>query len=185
MKAFSFNYIVVFVVVIFFSSCDKDPVIPNEEELITTFLYVLTPAGGGTPVIMNFNDPDGDGGLAPMISGGVLQSNMSYTGLINLTNTSVNPWVDITEEVREEATDHQFFFIPENVNLQVTYDDTDTNANPIGIATTLITTNPSEGQLKIILRHLPNKTAAGVNTGNIQNAGGETDIEVIFPVRIQ
>lgn len=185
MKAFSFNYIFVFVIALFFLSCDKDPVIPNEEELITTLQYVLTPAGGGSPVIMNFNDPDGDGGISPVVTGGLLQSNSSYTGQISLTNTSVEPWINITDEISEEAADHQFFFIPEDVNLQVTYADTDANSNPVGIASTMTTTNASEGRLKIILRHLPNKTAAGVSAGNIQNAGGETDIEVSFPVRVE
>jgi hypothetical protein len=185
MKAFSFNPMIILVVAILFSACEKDPVIPNEEELITTFQYILTPVSGGTPVMMQFNDPDGDGGLEPVIAGAVLQNNTSYSGSVLLTNTSVEPWINITEEVSEEAAEHQFFFIPENVNLEISYRDEDENSNPVGIETLLNTTGPSEGTLTIILRHLPDKTATGVKAGNIENAGGETDIEVIFPVRIQ
>ncbi|HBK71516.1 MAG TPA: type 1 periplasmic binding fold superfamily protein, partial [Flavobacteriaceae bacterium] len=36
-----------------------------------------------------------------------------------------------------------------------------------------------------ILRHEPNKSASGVSDGDITNAGGETDIEVIFNITVQ
>jgi hypothetical protein len=32
---------------------------------------------------------------------------------------------------------------------------------------------------------LPNKSATGVASGNIANAGGSTDAEVTFPITIQ
>jgi hypothetical protein len=35
------------------------------------------------------------------------------------------------------------------------------------------------------LRHEPNKDALNVASGEITNAGGETDIEVSFPVTIK
>ena len=36
-----------------------------------------------------------------------------------------------------------------------------------------------------MLRHEPDKSAAGVSSGDITNAGGETDIEVSFNVIIE
>jgi len=45
-------------------------------------------------------------------------------------------------------------------------------------------TDPGEGGLRITLRHEPNKTAAGVQNGDITNAGGETDIEVTFTFEV-
>ena len=42
-----------------------------------------------------------------------------------------------------------------------------------------------QGNLKITLRHRPQKNAEGVASGNITNAGGATDAEVIFPVAIE
>ncbi len=185
MKSFRFNYIFLFVVTIFITSCDKDPVIPNEEELITDFQYILTPAGGGALVILSFDDPDGDGGVAPIITGGVLQSNHSYAGEIILSNTSVQPNINISDEVDAEREEHQFFFLFENLDVQVSYNDVDADGNPVGLSTLLSTANSSEGNLKIILRHMPEKFASGVAEGDIDNAGGETDIEVIFPLRIQ
>ncbi len=47
------------------TSCEKDepddPIIPNEQEVITTLNYTLTPESG-TPIILSFRDLDGDGG---------------------------------------------------------------------------------------------------------------------------
>jgi len=60
----------------------------------------------------------------------------------------------------------------------------DNNGNPIGISTRLSTGAVSNGKLKITLRHEPNKSAQGVKDGLITNAGGETDIEVEFPVNV-
>ena len=65
------------------------------------------------------------------------------------------------------------------------YTDADDNGNPIGILTTLTTGEVGSGNLRIVLRYGPNKNADGVFSGDITNAGGETDIEVVFPITIQ
>ena len=67
-----------------------------------------------------------------------------------------------------------------------TYDgENDTNGNPIGLDYSFATWNAGgSGNLKITLRHQPDKNAAGVSSGDIANANGETDIEVEFPVRL-
>ena len=41
------------------------------------------------------------------------------------------------------------------------------------------------GSITVILKHKPMKTAANVSNGDISNAGGETDIEVTFPIDVQ
>ncbi len=61
----------------------------------------------------------------------------------------------------------------------------DVNGNPIGISTIVTTNGASTGTITVTLRHEPNKDASGVSTGDITNAGGETDIEVIFNVEVQ
>ncbi len=167
------------------SACKKDdPVIPNEEELITTFTYTLTTTGA-TPVVLSFSDLDGDGGNAPIISGGTLQANTTYTGTIDLLNEAESPAESITAEIAEEKEEHQFFFATDGLDLRFTYEDVDANQQPVGLMTTLITGNAGTGNLRITLRHEPNKSATGVSMGNLDNAGGETDIEVTFPVTVQ
>ncbi len=168
------------------TSCNTDdPEIPNEEELITTLIYTLTPDGGGTAVEFRFTDLDGDGGDAPVISNGTLAANTTYSGALTLLNEAETPAEDITEEVEAEDEEHQLFFTVTTANATVTYADADTDGNPVGLATTLTTTGASTGTLMVTLRHEPNKAAAGVSGGDITNAGGETDIEVIFDVTIQ
>jgi hypothetical protein len=169
------------------SSCskDEDPVIPNEAEVITTLNYTLTPNGGGTAVVLSFQDLDGDGGNAPIITGGTLDSNKTYTGALALLNEQESPSGNITAEIQEEDEDHQFFFQTNIAGLTVAYNDQDANGNPLGLQSTLTTADVGNGTLTVILRHEPNKSASGVTRGDITNAGGETDIEVTFNVAVQ
>lgn len=168
-----------------FSACVKDPVIQNDEEVITTLKYMLTPTSGGSAVMFTFQDLDGDGGNDPVITNGILSANTSYTGAIVLLNETENPADSISNEVAEEDADHQFFFESTLTGLDIQYNDTDDNGNPVGLATTVTTGAAGTGSLKITLRHEPNKSGTGVSTGDITNAGGETDIEVNFTVDVQ
>jgi hypothetical protein len=166
-------------------ACLKDPEATNEEELITTIKYKLIPVTGGNDVVLLFKDLDGNGGNAAQITGGTISKNIAYTGTIELLNEQANPVINITQEVRTEGTDHQFFYSAlDGLTTTVTYEDMDANGNPLGISTRLITGSASAGKLKITLRHKPNKSAQGVKEGLIANAGGETDIEIEFPVNV-
>ncbi|NJL74373.1 MAG: type 1 periplasmic binding fold superfamily protein [Saprospiraceae bacterium] len=182
LKLFAF-LAVVFVGMSLVSCDDDEPETENEEEEITTLSLALV--GGAAPVVFQFRDLDGDGGNPPVITQGTpLAANTTYTGILTLLNENENE--DITAEILEEDEDHQFFFRPSNgLNLSVSYKDADADQNPIGLETEFRTGAVSTGTLVVTLRHLPNKTAAGVKDGNINNAGGETDIEVTFNVTIQ
>jgi len=174
------------IAVISLTSCEKeDPEVPNEEELITTLVYTLTPDAGGTAVEFRFTDLDGDGGNAPVITNGTLAANTTYSGAVMFLNETETPAENITEEVAEEAKEHQVFFTVSGANATVSYSDADADGNPIGLASSLVTGAASSGTLSVVLRHEPNKSAAGVSDGDITNAGGETDIEVTFDVTVQ
>jgi len=177
--------------VLVFVSCKKDdplvptvPTIPNEEEVITTVNYTLT-ATNGDVVLFSFKDVDGDGGNAPVIVNGELDTNTTYTGVVELLNETVSPADNITEEVKEEGDEHQVFYQFSNADLSTTYTDTDANGKPIGVATQLITKGTTSSTLTITLRHTPDKSATGVADGAIANAGGETDIEVTFNLDVK
>jgi hypothetical protein len=170
--------------VIMFSSCDDDPVIPNEEELITTVNYTLTSTAGDV-VTLQFLDLDGDGGNAPVITGGTLTANTSYSGSMELLNESEDPSEDVTEEIMEEDDEHQFFFATTVAGLTVDYADTDGNSDPVGLASTVTTGDAGSGTLTVILRHEPDKGASGVSDGDITNAGGSTELEATFPIDVQ
>lgn len=177
---------------IFISCSDDDdnnniPEPVNEEEVITTITATLTPAGGGTAIILQSQDLDGDGPNAPVVTvSGDLATNTSYSGSLDLLNETESPAESITEEIEEEALEHQFFFNVSNDLFDVAYDDVDADGNPVGLSF-IITTDATTGTeaFTITLRHEPNKDAAGVSAGDITNAGGETDIEVTFNVTVQ
>jgi len=170
-------------------SCRKEPATPiNEEELITTM--ILTAQKLGTTTVQNFvfNDPDGGGGIAPTIDSLILDKAAQYDFTITLLNIQATPADTISNAVLEEGDVHQFFYqsIADTVLSGFTYQDTDINGKPIGLAFRLNTSNlGGSGKLKIILRHQPNKSGVNVSNGDITNADGETDVEVDFPVRLQ
>ncbi len=171
---------------LFITSCKKDdPIIENEEELITTLIYTLTQEAGGDSVVLSFEDLDGDGAITPIITGGTLGANTIYNGSLQLLNESVNPAEDITVEVQEEAEEHQFFFQNNISGLSIAYTDEDENGHPIGLSSKITTTGSGSGTITVTLRHEPIKTAAGVSNGDITNADGATDIEVTFDVVVQ
>lgn len=189
MKSIFKSYILLFILlsfIILWSSCgsDNDPIIPNEEELITTLILSLQDQNGVTTNI-SFQDLDGDGGEPPIITAPALKANTSYIGTVQFLNELAVPVDNITEEVVEEAIDHQIFYVVSGANITINYTDDDGQGNPLGITTSFITGPPDSGVLTIILRHQPDKNAAGVVQGDPTNAGGETDIEVSFNIIIE
>lgn len=183
------NILFFILVLTLFASCVKneDPDGENEEELITTLIMQLTPNNGTGVVNLEFVDLDGDGGNPPTISGGTLAINTTYTAEITVLNESESPAEDITEEILEEADEHQFFLtLSGSLDLNWSYLDEDSEGYPVGLSMQLVTgATAGTGTLRVTLRHEPNKSAANVAGGNIANAGGETDIEVDFPITIQ
>lgn len=172
----------------FVSSCDKeveDPIIPNEEELITTVIYTLVDTLTNDTIVFTYRDADGDGGLAPEITNADIQANTNYMAYLHLFNESATPAVEMTPEIINEAAAHQFFYINQSsLDLDINYEDSDVNGNPLGLETSVQSFDVTSGQLTIVLRHEPDKYAAGVASGDITNAGGGTDIEVTFEISV-
>lgn len=171
-----------------FAACDDDdgpePDPAGDEEEITTVVVTMTSVDGTTE--LRVSDPDGPGGDDAVITGGTLADSTEYTVNAVFLNESEDPVEDVTEEIEEEDEEHQVFYIVgAGLNLTVEVTDQDENGNPIGLAATATTGAASSGDLTVVLRHEPEKDAEGVSDGDIANAGGETDIEVVFPVTIE
>lgn len=173
---------------IFFIACssddDKVPEIINEEEVITTMKVTLTPENRGETIVFSYQDLDGDGSNEAVVQTENLAVNTRYDASILLLNETVEPMENITLEVEEEGEEHQFFY-NNDAGMTTTYADMDANGNPIGVDFVLHTSGANSGSLTVVLRHEPNKNAEGVNEGNIENAGGETDILVTFDIVVQ
>ena len=163
------------------SDDDTTPEIINEDELITTVILTLTP-DSGDQVVLTTIDLDGDGPDEPVTTVvGNFSENTQYQGAVQFLNETEDPAEDITQEVIEEADEHQVFYtISEGLNIQTTYEDQDSQGNPLGVQITLSTGAASEGSLTVTLRH----EAVKPNDG-LESAGGETDISTSFDVSIQ
>tara|TARA_B100000378_G_C18053502_1_gene413853 strand:+ start:3232 stop:3816 length:585 start_codon:yes stop_codon:yes gene_type:complete len=171
------------------SSCDKDdnkPTLENEEELITTVVVHLTPMGGGQEITFSSVDNDGNGPTAPVVTTEPLDSGITYSVALEFLNETKNPAEDITAEIKAEGDEHQVFYLFDNsLSVSLEYTDKDVNGKPIGLSADLETLQPGSGELTVVLRHQPDKNASGVSDGLINNAGGETDVEAVFPLTIQ
>ena len=163
------------------SDDDTTPEIINEDELITTVILTLTQESGDQ-VVLTTIDLDGDGPDEPVTTVvGSFSENTQYQGAVQFLNETEDPAEDITQEVIEEADEHQVFYtISEGLNIQTTYEDQDTQGNPLGVQITLSTGAASEGSLTVTLRHEPVKPNDG-----LESAGGETDISTSFDVSVQ
>ena len=163
------------------SDDDTTPEIINEDELITTVILTLTP-DSGDQVVLTTIDLDGDGPDEPVTTVvGSFSENTQYQGAVQFLNETEDPAEDITQEVIEEADEHQVFYtVGEGLNITTTYLDSDSNGNPLGVSITLETGEASSGSLTVTLRHEPVKPNDG-----LESAGGETDISTSFDVSIQ
>jgi len=172
-----------------FNSCSDDDAKPViEPEVITNMVVTLEHPGAGADVVLSWMDMDGDGPNAPIVNVvGTIERNVAYLGDISLLNMLTNPVRNVSADVLEKGAEHQFFFAAGGGLTGVfAYDDADVNGRPIGLDFIFTASaNAQSGNFTVVLRHEPNKTAQGVAAGNIANAGGDTDIEVTFPVTVQ
>ena len=176
-----------------FSSCSDDDDKPTpviEEEVITTLKAVYTPVGGGTEIILQSRDLDGDGPNDAIISvSGKFAQGTTYNGVLTFLNETESPAEDKTEEIKELALEHQVFYQKTAGINNIIYADTpsnkDSNGNPIGLESVFTTTGAATGTIRIILKHEPNKSALNVANGDVANAGGSTDIEADFNIVVE
>lgn len=187
MKNFKYYFSTLLMITIIIS-CSKDevtvePLVVNEEEVITTMTITLAPTSGSTTLVtLKTQDLDGDGPNAPTVTvSGNLTAGAVYAGAIEFLNELESPAEDITEEVEEEDLEHQVFYtLGGGLDATVAYANNDSAGNPLGTEFTLTAGTASSGSLTFTLRHEPKKP----NTG-LTDAGGETDIETTFNITIE
>lgn len=171
------------------ASCKKDDKKPDdhhhdhENELITTVQLNFSGkgiSGNDTTFIVSFDDPDGTGGNKPTAFDTIrFAANKTYTCDLILLDKSKNPVDTISNEVKEEADEHLFFFTPSNSDaLSVTINDKDSKGRNLGLKTSWVTKKATNGTVKVRLMHQP-----GVKDGT--SANGDTDVEIDFPLVIK
>lgn len=167
-----------------FAACEKDddegP--DNESELITTVTLTFVNTSTNVATVATFTDPDGPGGVAPVVQPITLQANATYVLTVAFLDASNPADVEnITEEVIAEAEEHLVCFTTTGAIPAPVATDKDANGKPLGVVNSLSTGGAATGTLTVILKHQPDKNAAS------PCATGETDVETTpaFPVTVQ
>ena len=160
-------------------SCSKeDPEPINEEELITTVQLTLK-SPGITDQIVRWQEGSNN---SDIIS---LAANTQYeVEIIFLDESDPSDIEDITEEVKEEADEHQVFyeFSQLNIGLEQSSSDTlDSNQNPVYINSLWNTSEVGSGTVRVYLIHEPVTKSSSTRDG----FAGETDVTVDFPIIIE
>lgn len=180
-----------------FSSCESDdPVEENDEEVITEVTLIFTEIDGtgatiGDPFQFVASDPQGIELGTPSIETVTLTKGKSYKMEISLYNSIADE--DITEEVEEESDEHQFYFLGTAFvgTPALTYTYADPSGELIGLNGTIeVATDPvsNNANMRLVLRHDLDKSYPGADNPNFENftqAGGETDLDLTFPLVLE
>lgn len=178
--------VAIFTISVLFTSCKKDVMEENEEEVITTMKLTFVPVGGGTNLEFSFDDPDGPGGAAPTQQPIVLAASKTYNVTVQLLNKTSTPAEDITDEVEEEAEAHRFYYTSSPAsNITVSGLNNDPNGIPLGVTSVWNTAAAATGKLKVTLRHYPGNPPDKANADTVDSPKSGTDIEVEFDTTVQ
>jgi hypothetical protein len=174
------------------ASCDSpgDATVDPPSELITHVLITLKDSANiQDSVVARFADPDGPTGAGqPVITGVMLNRGHTYFGsirLLQIRTDRADSVIEITDDVRELNTQHQFFYTPKppiNNNLSVEITDKDDNGLPLGLSFVVrtvepISGQPLEGMLNVVLSHYEVK-----GTKNGTTRSDESDVDIDFPI---
>jgi hypothetical protein len=178
-------------------SDDDDPKKEDVPELITKATLTFTPAAG-TPIVATATDPDGVGAKSIAMDGAInLAAGTTYTLTVTLINELAAPGDEeykVSDEVKEEGDEHQFYFAwtnsvfsdpagdgnVDNRNDKINYNDKDVNNLPIGLSTTWTAGAATSGKFHVLLKHQPDVKSA-TSTSN----DGETDLDVTFDIVVK
>lgn len=170
------------------TSCKKkeDPK-PDEQELITTLKLSVTGKGGFSKTFM-YKVENGFGGTTSgtvQIDTVKLPAGQTYSMTAEILNEKANPVVNITDEVIAEKDAHLLLYTSTPLSgagsLTFSNGSKDSKNLPFNQTITMVSGAAGSGKLQVNLIHAPTDKTATTATG----AGGETDVEAIFPVLIQ
>ncbi len=172
------------------SSCSKEKIetpAPLEQELITTMRLVVTNSAGFnqtfTYKVENGFDGSSPGGVTK--DDIVLSPNAQYDVEVQMLNEKASPAENVTDEIISENTAHLFFFQsdPASGAGSVIADNgsKDANGAPFNQRVRFNTGALGNGTLTVTLKHEPSNK----NASSAEAAGGETDAEATFNLKLQ
>jgi hypothetical protein len=184
-----------------FSACgDFDGNDDHDSEIISRVELTFTPEAGGAPLVFEFTDPDGDGGTSGVAERIELAAGTTYALSIRFENGLADPPEDLTGEIEAEAEEHWVFVIGDSPTLLThAYADVESDYGmnaigddlPLGLHNTISTDAAGNGELRIVLRHLPELNGEPQKSGELleQLAAGEdlpgsVDVDIVFELVI-
>jgi hypothetical protein len=181
----------------------------HENEVISRVELSFTPADGGAPLVFAFDDPDGDGGASGAADRVELAAGVEYTLAVRFLNALAEPPEDITREIEAEAEEHLVFVLgdvsgPASADATAlavhAYADreSDYGANavgddlPVGLVNTLTAGAAAAGELRVVLRHLPELNGQPQKTGALpadlaadRDLPGTVDVDLSFELVVR
>ena len=182
------KYLPIIIATVLFISCKRDHELEpmDDNELITRVELKFTDITAKSSITYTFQDKDGDPKTAPeKFDKIVLNKGVTYSVSIGVYDDTKSPVMDITQEINEEAEVHLFVYKATPASLlTTTILDKDKNGLPIGLSSSILTQSTAgTGKLNLLLKHQPELNGVRVKTG--QEAGGSTDIDLLFDVEIK
>ena len=170
------------------AACNRDDTPePDEQELITTLRVIVRPQAGGAEQTFTYKVQNGFGSTSPgtvQIDTLRLSAGAVYNAQLEVLNESEAPAENITEEILAERDDHLFLLVSNPASgagsIAVSGGNTDNQGRPLNQTVQLTAGAAGSGTLTVTLLHEPTDKAGSTPSA----AGGETDLEAIFPARI-
>ena len=177
------NVLILLFITLFVVSCSKEeeddtPELINEEEVITTVVLTFDSSDNPTQTIRWAVDKDNS---LKFIN---LKANTEYqVGISFLDESDPSDVEDITEEVQEEADEHQVFYGFSDVSISYssgTNDTIDSEGNPVYLNSAWTASSSGSGIVRAFLIHEPTTKTSTTRDG----FGGETDVAIDIPITI-
>jgi hypothetical protein len=182
---------IISILAINFLACKKDPKEapkPDEQELITTLKIQLTEPLSS--FVQNF-EYKVENGFSSGTMGSIkidtikLKPETIYDAVLVVLNEKADPVENITTEIIEKGYEHLFLHTSSPVtgagSILASNGNKDKNGAPLNQTFKLTTGTSGSGKFQITLLHQPNNK----NGTTTEAAGGETDLDAIFPVILQ
>ncbi len=186
-------YLLAFLAIGFTACQSEDPTKENDGEVITDVTLKFQELNSsnalvGSVLSFKASDPQGiEVGKTPTIQSISLDKGKKYQMTIEVTNSIASE--DITQEILTEAAAHQFYFLGPVFDSNIfSIQYADAGGIALGLKNTVTvssSTGTNNSSMRVVLRHDLNKSFAGANNPNFSNfvqAGGETDLDLTFPV---
>lgn len=170
----------------------------SESEVFTRVELTFAPDAGPL-IVAAFSDPDGDGGMSGTAEPITLAASTTYTLTVTFGNELVDPVEDVTEEIRDEAEEHQVFFAGDAVGglLEHAYADRESDYAdnavgddlPVGLTNRMTSRDAGTGTLTVQLQHLPELNGEVVKEPGLEDVypdvPGWPDVVVDFAVTVE